>query len=744
MSLEILNNPLIGNSANQTSEGNIPNITAPSFPVLKTPTELKQKTTQQIANTYYNGKAAAEGRGFKIYSDEPIFTKDIEEVIFYKNRFAETIGGIDVVLFASKNGAFLLQRYMEALPQSNELALFLEINDRFNYNTVLRCFAGAGLTNKKDIPFADILNFAGKHEVTITADKFKELIQDGIYRNKVSFISWFLGLKDASVGRIFDFFSQKLLGEAENFFEEIAIGISGLKVSENGWNPYPREEEYNPAFIPEALYKELKTFYEHTESKNPYENLQGQKQINSKIVKTLFEKINGAQTHFKNLLGKTEVFFPDFIYKKLNKALNLFFNQIDKMEKFLIDPMTGMQHIIYKNFQIANAFLCGIYNSIIDIIAGIFSVIGFIFKAVAAMENIENRKVEYGEMFLELMEDLIEGIMKFDYAGFFYQCITFQMKTIVRLVKWLENATAGFTLEKAAYYYGYIIGVLVDIIVETLLTGGAAAVAKLAKTLESFMLKPLEKITKAMSTAENLLTRVLEFIQMILREFKKGTKELFVKLEKFLNEVFGFGEEVADNALTPAEKRVKAKNKAQAERLERRKNRSEKKKQERELERRIDDLFDHLGGKLYNERELKLLKIQLKEKYGVELKFVDKDHSLNKKLKDWNKRGVVGSFTEGPPPSMFLRSDNASELTVFHEKVHLKVWFNKLDKMHIIDEEKLVWDAIWKTKDRWTNKELLDSYDYVNRLVYEANQKGKNFPYLDIPEVKALKLLINL
>ncbi|MCT3899937.1 hypothetical protein HZQ13_17725 [Elizabethkingia anophelis] len=49
---------------------------------------------------------------------------------------------------------------------------------------------------------------------------------------------------------------------------------------------------------------------------------------------------------------------------------------------------------------------------------------------------------------------------------------------------------------------------------------------------------------------------------MLIREFKKGVKNIFQKLEKLLNEIFGFGDEVADHASTPAERRVKERQKA--------------------------------------------------------------------------------------------------------------------------------------------------------------------------------------
>jgi hypothetical protein len=110
-------------------------------------------------------------------------------------------------------------------------------------------------------------------------------------------------------------------------------------------------------------------------------------------------------------------------------------------------------------------------------------------------------------------------------------------------------------------------------------------------------------------------------------------------------------------------------------------------------------------------------------------------------LKDWNARNVVGKFHEGPPPVIILRSNNASELTVFHEKVHMEVWFNKLPKMNIVDEEKFVFEAILNAKDKykWTNDELIDAYDYVNKIVGDWNKLGKNFSKIVNEEIEQFK-----
>ncbi|MDN5395059.1 MAG: hypothetical protein L0G07_00155, partial [Chryseobacterium sp.] len=712
MSLEILNNPLLGNPVNSFFKNKEPKF--PSSSVIASPSEFKQLTARQIANTYYNGRPVLEGDGFQIFSDEPVFGGNIEEVVVYKSRFSQMIGGIDVVLFASKNGAFLLQRYMEALPSSKQLILFLEINDEYNYSTVMRIVAGADLTKNKDLPFNDILTFTRKHEVAVSPKALEDLIKNGIYRNKVGFVSWLLGLKDASVGQIFSFFKQEILEGAAHFFiEGIADNVAKLRISENGWNPDAKEGEYDPALIPDVLYEELKKFYEHTTPGNPYENLEGQKKINSRIIKSLFERINGVKSDFNNLLSNGENFFPAFIFKKIKQSLNLFFKQIDKIEEFLIDPLTGMQHIIYRSHQITNAFLCGIYNSLIDIIAGIFSIVGFIFKAVAAMDKVNDRKVEYGEMFLELMEDLMEGIMKFDYVDFLKQCVTFQIRTIIRLVMWVDEKVPQFTLEKAAYYYGYIIGIIIDIIVETLLTGGAAAVAKLAKTVESFILNPLEKISKVITQAGNFLTRIMEFISMLLREFKKGTKEIFSKLGKVLDEVFGFGDEVADHALTPAEKRVKEKNRRRQEKLDR-------KKRTRKGKYNLDEV-DALGSRpatneelLEWEKKIKILAFKEKGRFRMATK--------NTPAFRYMERYKVAAYFDAHeiPPIIWYR-EGSSNYVIAHEYYHLEE-FCKIGKKDFIKGDLGTlkeWHRNNIMREKYVAEKLLENAEILNLSLNE-------------------------
>lgn len=59
---------------------------------------------------------------------------------------------------------------------------------------------------------------------------------------------------------------------------------------------------------------------------------------------------------------------------------------------------------------------------------------------------------------------------------------------------------------------------------------------------------------------------------MVIREFKKGAKELFAKFNKFLDEVFGLGEDVVSTPKTRAEERWNKKQERIKEKLDRKRN----------------------------------------------------------------------------------------------------------------------------------------------------------------------------
>jgi hypothetical protein len=182
-----------------------------------------------------------------------------------------------------------------------------------------------------------------------------------------------------------------------------------------------------------------------------------------------------------------------------------------------------------------------------------------------------------------------------------------------------------------------------------------------------------------------------------------------------------------------------------------------------EKERRIAELTDVLGGRILTKEDLDLLKYRLKSQYGVELRLIDKELGYQKLpvntkngiqwirsselLKGWEARNVYGKFHEGPPPMIILRANNVSELTVFHEMVHMSVYLDKLPKMNIIQEEILVFERILATKDShgWTDREIIDSYNYVNEKIRLKNRStGKSYPEYKNPLAEQLIINYNI
>ena len=153
-----------------------------------------------------------------------------------------------------------------------------------------------------------------------------------------------------------------------------------------------------------------------------------------------------------------------------------------------------------------------------------------------------------------------------------------------------------------------------------------------------------------------------------------------------------------------------------------------------ELERRIINEWD--DALLLSERSLKKRVKNLTYKYkNFKLEVIFIDETTNpKKLIDWNARNVLGSFNPGSPPKLNLRRQ-VTELTLQHEIWHLED-LKKLGKTKYYEtpnwkHEESVWEKVWETRDKWTEKELVDSYRYYKNTAKKETGKFNSIDELD-------------
>ncbi len=521
------------------------------------PLLFKKQSSRQIAQNY-NYQPVLDQDHFKVYNDPETSVVDgglLKDTTVYNNRFEKYLDNIKVILFLTGNGITVLKQYEEVEADHNELILFVEKNDKHNlFGSVLRMKAGSSVTANKNLPLTDIFTFAQQKQANISNKDLKRLIEKGLYKNKTTLLGWVINMFAKGLDEVFTFFEKTVEGIGDIFGNDFANALLSLKIEENHWNP--EAENYNPLFLSESYKEQLNTALGK-------DNLKKIENIVSAYLQPFSDKLDGIENFFTSQLKAAERYFPKIVFKKLQNVINFIFKQLEQLKDFLKDPLTGLQRFIFKFAEAANALICGLINSIIDFVAGIFQLIGFLFKGLAAITDLASNASYYGTLFAETLENIIETLRRTEWLNFFKKTIVFQVQTTAKLYNYIQKSAENINLAELAYYYGYFIGLVIQTAVEILFTAGTATVAKWGAKISQLAGKALTKITtfvkQAIEKSKILLEKVLDFIDLILSQLKKGAKNLFDELSKILDEVFAGGKKIDDLPNNAVEERVFAK-----------------------------------------------------------------------------------------------------------------------------------------------------------------------------------------
>ncbi len=175
-------------------------------------------------------------------------------------------------------------------------------------------------------------------------------------------------------------------------------------------------------------------------------------------------------------------------------------------------------------------------------------------------------------------------------------------------------------------------------------------------------------------------------------------------------------------------------------------------KTERQLEEVVDKItkakrfdwakfFDDLGGKILSRTEIEKLRTLLTEK-GIHM-IVEMDTANIKSLfkpadgfdtadelfKFLREEEIVGGGFN-PESLQTIFTKNPSELTVFHEMMHIQHYEEIGRAKYLVEDtlvkETYVWEKIYAAKERWTIDELQESLDYINGIRERYNLKPLN------------------
>jgi len=384
------------------------------------------------------------------------------------------------------------------------------------------------------IPIVKLQYLVNMRNVRITAENFKDLIEKEVLANRESFLSWLLQVKDSTFKNIVEFFQDVLFDGLGDFFEEgIAKNIQKLRVEEVDWNP--AVENYKPFIVPPIVWDNLKPFYNHSVYDEPQKNFNAGENIIKGVFDKFFEIVDIKKAEFTKVISTINGKLPESFSITLHKISQKFLSGLDSLKGQLQQYTPYLQFLAAKSISCVNALLCGIYNSLIDIIAGIFSIIALLFKGLAALQDIHKDPSIVADYVLEFFEQFSEAIEKFEIDKFLFEWISFQITTTKKIYQWITTQKPNISLEQVYYYAGYIIGLIIEIILETLLTGGTAAAVRIIDKTLDFMRSPLKKMKEAMFTGVSftggLLVSFIDFVSEIFIKLKKGAKALFDELK---------------------------------------------------------------------------------------------------------------------------------------------------------------------------------------------------------------------
>ncbi|PTX60507.1 hypothetical protein C8N46_106152 [Kordia periserrulae] len=488
---------------------------------------------------------------------------------------------ISVILMISDDGAKIentFQNTKTLLP--NELVIYVENDNGFNFTgSVFRVRSGNAVTKDSKLPFNVIAKLCRFFDVNISKNKIVEFLTDHV-TTKNEEVGYFsrAGLKLIKLA------SEFALDSVAGLFDLTTQGINYLRIENpNYWKRYDENgninNEYKPLLpgyeyikILQAMFDEPPKTKEEKKTKKETEK-QLNKNISGESLSSIGGDIEKSEKELRSSIDGLGISsLINFVKQKLQgvfRFLSEVKSIIKKVIKYILDALE-------KGFIYCNAFIVGLYNSLIDTVTGILQLISMICKGVKSLVNtgaeVLKNPTTYFSMFLEMFENGIETVAKLfswknvkAFVGFIVQLVKFYLFPTRENSKFLDditekvknkynqakekiseiNTNVSLTYDQLGYGVGYIIGFIVSEVAFTIATGGASTVSTALRVSAKGYLSIIKGAGKIATTAVRGVYKTIKFSFRSVINFMRYLRSLVVKIPQLLKKMVNWFNEMS-------------------------------------------------------------------------------------------------------------------------------------------------------------------------------------------------------
>ncbi len=632
-----------------------------------------------FADQYFpNFKRGELSSGLEVFVGAPNNTepenvalvKEYFEGVYYtdknKNDFYDA-GDIllaNIKLFASTDGAFLRTQHknLQGHLGEKDIAVFVELPSGDIYSGLFCAVIASELQAKNAAGFLKV-DWSG-----ITNNAFE--LQDFQLKKLITSLNSKPDFWDTVWLLTTNTILRPILEIAElgaSVFTGIAKAFESLRISPSVYDP--DDKNYSHISVAELL--------------KPYLNTNG-----DQVTKLIESVVGEVPVPVRNMIEQ--------LYALSNTVLSVLIEIIEDISAFVV------------------GLVCGVWNSLIDLIVGIFDLIALVFKMVINITKTIIHGNYYWELLLEYADNFIQYIQKIDWKDVVESAVQGALtlyKDISSIPGALFKKVTEINFGEYGYYVGYILFEVVQLFLPILELAKLGKLSKLGKLDD--IIKGLDifgdakKVSKkgfdvtdfTGSKFQTTIEFVLEAFEYFIKKLKSGT----AGFKKWIDDIFGAIKRWMDDLL--------GFNKTSEE---------------------VTELFRRgksttaKGEVLFRRSELVKFAKNLENKYAhlkLKVNIVTPNSPANRaRLKRWDQSKVLGSFSSGPPPVIYVRQ-RCSHLTMQHEIWHLEDYARlgsvEYKKIPNWKHEESVWMKVFKNKEQWSEAELIDSYKYYLKSAYE-------------------------